>query len=242
MNKKPIILLFSLMFILMSGKLHSVKLINETDAFLAKEKEMSDQVASRIWENMVESKHGLKKDVLRLAISGYLKLNQNGSLQSGKPLTIIDFDLPSTDKRMWVIDMKSYALKFNSLVSHGRNSGLLHAENFSNQPESYMSSLGFFLTGETYMGKHGKSLRLDGLENGINDQARSRAIVIHAAAYAEMKFIKNFGRLGRSLGCPALPKENYEEIISAIKDKSCIFVHSNQDDYKRESIFLNGSV
>ncbi|MEX0883084.1 MAG: murein L,D-transpeptidase catalytic domain family protein [Cyclobacteriaceae bacterium] len=222
--------------------MHSGKLINESDSILAKEKEMLEQMTTMIWDNMGGMKHGLKKEVLLLAINGYLRLNQEGSLQSGKPLTIIDFDLPSTDKRMWVIDMETYTLKFNSLVAHGKNSGHLHAKNFSNQPESHMSSLGFYLTGETYLGKHGNSLRLDGLEHGINDQARSRAIVIHAAAYAEKKFIKNFGRLGRSLGCPALPKENYEEIIRIIKDKSLIFVHSNQGNYKRESVFLNGRV
>ena len=123
-------------------------------------------------------------------------------------------------------------------MAHGRNSGGLHAKKFSNVPESYMSSLGFYLTGETYIGKHGQSLRLDGLEEGINDNARLRAIVMHAAEYAEGSFVKHHGRLGRSLGCPALPDDNFKEIVDLIKDKSCLFIHASENTYRTQSAYI----
>jgi len=192
-----------------------------------------------IWQNIQREAGSLRKEVLELALKGYQQMQEQGLLKEGKPLTVIDFDLPSTQKRLWVIDMRSQKLQHTSLVSHGKNSGLIKAEKFSNTPESHMSSLGFYLTGETYVGKHGASLRLDGLEKGINDMARSRAIVIHAADYAEPTFLKNYGRLGRSLGCPALPTENYEEILALIKEKSCLFIHADEASYKKQSVFVS---
>ncbi|MFO7825264.1 MAG: murein L,D-transpeptidase catalytic domain family protein [Cyclobacterium sp.] len=192
-----------------------------------------------IWQNIQQEAGSLRKQVLELALKGYQQMQEQGLLKEGKPLTVIDFDLPSTQKRLWVIDMESQKLQHTSLVSHGKNSGLIKAEKFSNTPESHMSSLGFYLTGETYVGKHGASLRLDGLEKGINDMARSRAIVIHAADYAEPTFLKNYGRLGRSLGCPALPTENYEEILALIKEKSCLFIHADEASYKKQSVFVS---
>lgn len=189
------------------------------------------------------SRHGEspRKEILRVAVAGYFRLVEEGKLKSGKPLSIIDFDKPSTEKRLWVIDMNDRILKHHSLVAHGRNSGDLMARKFSNKPSSYMSSLGFYLTGETYRGKHGKSLKLDGLEPGFNDMARPRAIVIHAAEYAEETFIHNTGRLGRSLGCPALPSENYDEIIDLIKEKSCLFIYADDPSYKNNSEFIQQS-
>jgi hypothetical protein len=124
-------------------------------------------------------------------------------------------------------------------VSHGRNSGDLMAEKFSNISSSYMSSLGFYLTGETYQGKHGYSLRLDGLEKGFNDKARERAIVIHGAQYANENFIKQTGRLGRSLGCPALPQEIAGDIINLIKENSLLLIYGQDQDYLTKSTFLN---
>ena len=106
-------------------------------------------------------------------------------------LTIVDFSLSSTQERMWVIDMKNQKVLLKSLVAHGRNSGLEYAKDFSNTNESFKSSLGFYITGETYTGKHGLSLRLDGMEYGINDNARNRAVVVHGADYVSKSFIKN---------------------------------------------------
>ncbi|MDR7130868.1 hypothetical protein J2X69_003227 [Algoriphagus sp. 4150] len=175
------------------------------------------------------------KEVFTLAIQGWNKMK--GNLKS-KVLTVIDFSLPSTAKRMWVIDPEKGEILLNSVVSHGRNSGDLMASAFSNQPESFKSSLGFYTTAETYSGKHGYSLRLDGLEKGFNDQARNRAIVIHGADYAKEEFAKTVGRLGRSLGCPALPSELSAEAIDLIKDGSLLFIFGNDDDYLTKSSLI----
>jgi len=122
-----------------------------------------------------------------------------------------------------------------SLVAHGRNSGDEFATKFSNSAESFQSSLGFYVTGEVYQGKHGFSLRLDGLEYGINDNARNRAVVIHGADYVSDKFAKSNGRLGRSLGCPAVPYAIHKEFINTIKDKSCLFIYHPSRTYVAKS-------
>lgn len=178
-------------------------------------------------------------DVLVYGIKGYLKLKSEGKISEGKPLTVIDFTLPSSEKRIWIIDMDNGEILHHGYVSHGRNSGDLMAKKFSNISSSYMSSLGFYLTGETYQGKHGYSLRLDGLEKGFNDKARERAIVIHGAQYANENFIKQTGRLGRSLGCPALPQEIAGDIINLIKENSLLLIYGQDQDYLTKSTFLN---
>lgn len=179
------------------------------------------------------------ENLLEMAVNGYHKLVNNEQLEKGKTLTIVDFSLPSTEKRLWIIDVESGIILTNTVVSHGRNSGDLMAEKFSNIDSSYMSSLGFYVTGETYFGKHGYSLRLDGVEKGFNDKARDRAIVIHGAEYANENFITNTGRLGRSLGCPALPVDTSKEIIDIIKDKTCLFIFGKDDDYIAKSKLIN---
>lgn len=178
------------------------------------------------------------REALDTGIAGYLKLVNSGKIQKGKPLTIIDFSLPSTEKRLWTLDPESGAVLHHSLVAHGRNSGNVVARKFSNVNASYMSSLGFYVTAETYSGKHGYSLRLDGLEKGFNDQARNRAIVIHGADYANPDFIRTTGRLGRSLGCPALPTKLSKTIIDSIKENSCLFIYADDPDYKKKSPFV----
>lgn len=174
-------------------------------------------------------------EAVSLALEGWEKLEN----QLEKPLlTVIDFTLPSTEKRLWIIDLEKQEILLNTVVSHGRNSGELMAERFSNSPESYQSSLGFYKTGETYHGKHGYSLRLDGLEKGFNDQARNRAIVIHGADYAREEVAKTSGRLGRSLGCPALPTELSAKVIDLIKDGSLIFIYGNDQNYLSNSVLI----
>jgi hypothetical protein len=163
-------------------------------------------------------------DCFEKAIDGFSKLQKIGIVKK-TVLTIIDFDLPSTEKRLWVIDMTTSSILFHTYVAHGKNSGELYANQFSNESESFKSSLGFYSTGEVYNGKHGKSLKLDGLEKGINDNARNRGIVIHAADYVSDFFIKAHNRLGRSQGCPALPIEFTEKIINKIKGKSCLYIY-----------------
>jgi len=140
-------------------------------------------------------------------------------------LSIIDFTIPSTEKRLWIIDLKNAKVLHHTLVAHGRNSGELYAKKFSNTPESNQSSLGFYRTGQTYIGKNGLSLKLYGLEPGVNDRAESRAIVIHSANYVSESFIKKYGRLGRSFGCPAIPVDNHKEIINTLAGGSCLYIH-----------------
>jgi len=166
-------------------------------------------------------------DTFKAAYAGYKKLNKyNNPL-----LTVIDFNLPSSEKRMYVLDMIKKKVLFVSYVSHGRNSGENYATSFSNRNGSHQSSLGFYRTAGTYQGGNGYSLLLDGLEKGINDQARPRAIVIHGADYCSEKVIRSSGRLGRSFGCPALPLELTKPIINTIKGGSLLFIYANQPDY-----------
>ena len=150
------------------------------------------------------------------AFEGYEQLKQQGKIEN-EILTIVDFSLSSSQERMWVIDMKTQKVILKSLVSHGRNSGSEFATDFSNANESFKSSLGFYVTGETYTGKHGLSLRLDGMEYGINDNARNRAVVVHGADYVSKSFIRNTGRLGRSQGCPAVSYEVHKELFEKLR-------------------------
>lgn len=158
------------------------------------------------------------------ALEGFYKLKEKGLVERDV-ITLIDFTKSSNQKRLWVIDLENNVVLFNTLVAHGKNSGEEFANSFSNKSESFQSSLGFYITGEVYNGKHGMSLKLDGLEKGFNDNARNRAVVVHGADYVSESFIKNHNRLGRSQGCPAVPVEMNEKIINAIKGKSCLFIY-----------------
>lgn len=177
----------------------------------------------------------LSFDVFRKGMLGYYNIK---GLSTSAKLVIVDFSKPSTQKRLCVIDVKQEKLLYQSLVAHGVNSGGNIATSFSNTPDSRQSSLGFYITGETYEGKHGYSLRIDGVEQGINHNARSRAIVIHAADYVSHAFVKKNGRLGRSWGCPALPKHLSKEIINTIKNKSCLFIYAKDNVYLEASKYI----
>ena len=178
------------------------------------------------------------RDVFILAMTGFEKLQRQGKLVNERYLTIVDFRLPSTRERLWVLDMVDRKIVFKTLVAHGRNSGELYATEFSDVPQSFQSSLGFYLASETYSGKHGLSLRLDGLEPGINGHARDRAIVMHGADYVSQNFIQENGRLGRSQGCPAIPLEISETIINTIQGQSCLFIYQPGSRYVERSKLL----
>ncbi len=165
-----------------------------------------------------------------VAYKGFNKLKAMGSIKKDL-LTIVDFSKSSNTKRLWIIDMATNTVLYNTLVAHGRNSGDEFATTFSNSNSSNKSSLGFYATGEIYMGKHGRSLRLDGLES-TNSNARSRGVVMHAADYVSESFIKLHNRLGRSQGCPALPANLTAQVINLIKDKSCLFIYHPTKSYK----------
>jgi len=173
-----------------------------------------------------------------LAYKGWLELKDSISLKNNT-ITVVDFSQPSTQKRFYMIDIDSKKILYQDYVAHGKNTGMLNAKKFSNTPNSLQSSLGFFKTGETYFGKHGLSLKLDGLEKGINHLARDRHIVVHTAKYAEESFIKKYGRLGRSFGCPAIPAANYNKVIEEIKDGTLLFIYHPETDYLHKSTILN---
>lgn len=172
------------------------------------------------------------------AFEGFKLLKQQGKIKKDL-LTLIDFSKSSNTKRLWVIDMSTKTILYNTLVAHGRNSGDEFATTFSNVSNSNKSSLGFYATGELYTGKHGSSMRLDGLENGINSNARNRAVVMHGADYVSENFIKQHRRLGRSLGCPALPNNVTKEIINLIQGKSCLFIYYPSKKYTASSKLIS---
>lgn len=166
------------------------------------------------------------------ALKGFYSLKEKGLIKNDV-LTLIDFSVSSNLKRLWIIDLTNNMVLLQTLVAHGRNTGDEFATDFSNTPESFKSSLGFYLTGEVYNGKHGLSLKLDGLDKGLNDNARNRAVVIHGANYVSESFIRDHKRLGRSQGCPAVPVELASDIISMIKGQSCIFIYHSSMDISR---------
>ncbi|MCR4034066.1 MULTISPECIES: murein L,D-transpeptidase catalytic domain family protein [Flavobacterium] len=172
------------------------------------------------------------------ALKGFYLLKEKGVIKKNI-LTLIDFSLSSNTKRLWVIDLTTNTILFNSLVAHGRNTGEEFATAFSNLNSSFKSSLGFYATGEIYQGKHGASLRLDGLENGVNSNARQRGVVMHGADYVSESFIRDHKRLGRSQGCPAVPVELTDEIIEVIKDQSCLYIYHPSRSFAMEERLIS---
>ena len=180
----------------------------------------------------------LEYDPFEKALKGYLKLQKEGQIKKHSYLTVIDMSISANRNRFFLIDIENKKIVHKSIVAHGRNSGEEYAKFFSNKIGSFKSSIGFYRTAETYKGKHGLSLRLDGLEFS-NSNARKRAIVIHAADYVSSVFIQKNGRLGRSLGCPSLPQENYDQIVHKIKNGSLLFIYYPQEDYLKNSTLAN---
>ncbi len=178
-------------------------------------------------------------EVFRKAFIGYLNLKKENKLSKPDILSCIDFSLPSTQERLWIIDLKNKKVLFHELVAHGKNSGGNMATTFSNIMNSNMSSLGFYVTAQKYTGKHGLSLRLSGQEAGYNDMAMARAVVIHGADYVSKEFVKSMGRLGRSFGCPAVSREVSDGVINAIADGSCVFIYYPDNGYLQKSALLN---
>jgi hypothetical protein len=195
-----------------------------------------DGVEARI--AYLSDKMDINNQAIRLAIIGYEKLKMLGKLTNSKYLTIADFSKPSSMERLYVIDMELQKVVLKTLVAHGRNSGTLFAKQFSNKSASYQSSLGFYITGKPYNGKHGTSLSLNGIEEGINDKANQRAIVMHGADYVSQDFIQRQGYIGRSQGCPAVPNNQIKGIIKAIEGASCLFVYAPNSQYLTHSTFI----
>lgn len=184
-------------------------------------------------------RRGLSFEAFRYGMIGYSILRSEGRLSDKNLLTIIDFTQSSCKKRFYTIDLDRRAVRYHTYVSHGKNTGEDMARAFSNIVHSNQSSLGFYVTAETYIGSKGFSLKLDGPEKGVNDNLRERAVVIHAADYVSEGWIRKVGRLGRSQGCPALPNDLSREIINTIKNNTAIFAYFNDARYLSGSPYLN---
>jgi hypothetical protein len=183
---------------------------------------------------------GLSKEIFLLAIKGMNKLSISGKLKNPGIVSIADYSQSSMNKRLYVIDLINKKILFNTYVAHGRNTGDEFAKHFSNVEGSYKSSLGFYITENPVFGSHtGYSLLIKGVEKGFNDNAVKRAIIIHSADYATEKFIKKYGRLGRSYGCPVLPPELNKSIIETIQGGSCLFIYNPDHAYLCKSLLLN---
>lgn len=194
-------------------------------------------VMRSVYDSLHLSIKGLSHEAFEYAKKGFEKLVEEGRLINDSIISIIDFSKPSSEKRLYILDMKNYRLLFNTLVSHGRNSGREFASSFSNQPSSYMSSPGFYITRETYEGKNGYSLKLEGIEKGINDKAYDRGIVVHGAGYVNESLANAQGFIGRSQGCPAVPVEMSQPVINRIKNGTCLFIYHPSYIY-RSAILL----
>ena len=206
-------------------------------SFSHNSKDISNNVADQV--SYISTQYNINHEAVQLALNGYQKLRSLGKLVNVQYLTIADFSKPSNEERLFIIDLNIMQVVVKSLVAHGRNSGVKIANQFSNQYASFQSSLGFYITGSEYKGKHGNSLELYGVEAGINDHAKNRAIVIHGADYVSKTFIQQQGYIGRSLGCPAVPNNKVRDIIDAIQGASCMFVYAPNKNYLVQSALLN---
>lgn len=184
------------------------------------------------------SDESLNFEAFRLAYKGFIKIHSEELLFNDSIITVIDYSKPSNVERLYILDIKNVKILEKSLVAHGQSTGSLIPESFSNVCQSHKSSLGFYITENTYLGKHGYSLRIEGLEKGINDNAKKRAIVFHGAQYVSRKYISKYGRIGRSFGCPALPLEKNREIIDLIKHRTCVFIYHPSSNYLKASRFI----
>lgn len=203
-----------------------------TPAKVVTEDSLYSTYVSKIYTAAHLEQAGLKPEVFEKALTGFYNLKNSGKISSEKSiLTIADFDQNSTKKRLWIIDLKKDSLLLNTWVAHGQNSGDDLATRFSDVNDSNESSLGFYVTAEVYKGKHGRSLRLDGMDEGYNANARKRSIVVHGAAYVSQGTINQLGRLGRSLGCPAVAPELADMVINTIEGKTVIFINGSKQPY-----------
>lgn len=180
----------------------------------------------------------LNPKVLKLSLVAYLNARKKG-MDDKKVLTIVDYSKPSADRRLWVIDLNSDKVLFNTWVAHGKNSGEADATSFSNKESSLKSSLGVYETVEPYTGHDGYSLRVRGLDPGFNDNAYDRAVVFHGAAYVSAEVAKDRGMLGRSWGCMAVPKDTIAPLINTIKDDTIVVAYYPDQKWLNSSSYLD---
>ncbi|WP_372876060.1 murein L,D-transpeptidase catalytic domain family protein [Pseudomonas sp.] len=191
-----------------------------------------------LFDSLTRVAPGLDRQVLEHALAAMQCALKHGA-EPAQRLAVIDYAQPSTARRLWIFDLQHQRLLLNDLVAHGRMSGENLATRFSNTQDSHQSSLGLFRAAESYSGKHGYSLRMDGLEPGVNDRARERAIVIHAASYVDPRLAKTQGRIGRSLGCPAVRPQVARMVVDQLKGGQFIFAWYPDQDWLQGSAYLN---
>ncbi|ALJ00666.1 hypothetical protein DC20_18895 [Rufibacter tibetensis] len=212
--------------------------ITISDSSAATGKESFEDFLEDLYDEADLNKAGLSFDVFRRAATGFYNLKEQRKLNGSKSLlTVIDFGKPSSQKRLWIVDLDKKKVLYHSLVAHGSGSGNERAVKFSNTVNSHMSSLGFYVTENTYIGKHGLSLKLNGLDRGFNTNAKQRAVVVHGADYVSESFVRQHGRLGRSHGCPALPKEITSQVVQLIKGGTLLYIDAPSANYS--SAYLN---
>lgn len=187
---------------------------------------------------LLEAAPAVNPDALKLALRAVDCAGRGAAATRTDVLALLDYSRPSTEPRLWVFDLEGNRLLFEELVAHGKNSGGNIPERFSNIPGSLMSSMGVFRTAETYYGKHGYSLRLEGLEEGVNDRSRERAIVMHAAGYVDGRLAQRLGRIGRSFGCPAVRPAVSRELIDTVRGGALLFAYYPDEEWLRNSGFL----
>jgi hypothetical protein len=214
------------------GSLITTSLFSSFLIFANSNNDLADKFASQT--------HDLKPQVVQLALNAQDNAEKKGLVHNKQYVTVIDYSLPSTDKRLWVLDLKNQKVVYNTYVAHGKNSGQNYATQFSNDPRSKESSIGVYVTEGTYSGHHGNSLRLEGLDKGYNSNAESRGIVMHSADYVDENIIENYGRLGTSWGCPALNPQIAQPIINTIKGGSVILAYYPDQNWLKHSQYLQG--
>lgn len=196
--------------------------------------------AALLYDSMRLERSGLNEDAFTYAWRGYRNLLKKGLIRRKNVLSICDFSQPSSHKRMYVIDLLHKKLLYRTYVAHGQNSGVEYASSFSNEPNSFKSSLGFYLTSRTYFGRNGLSLKIQGMDTGFNDLAGKRNIVLHGCTYVSQAHLAHYGSLGTSLGCPAMPAAISPRIIRAVEHGSCLFIYHPTKKYLDGSNILNG--
>jgi hypothetical protein len=196
--------------------------------------------ADNLYDSIQLDKSGLNRKAFEYAWKGYTILVEKKMIQKTGIITICDFSQSSRRKRLYLVDIENYKLLMQTHVAHGRNSGKEYATRFSNQAKSHQSSLGFYITRDTYWGGHGLALKIDGLEPGINDKAERRNIVVHGSKYVGPDYLRFSKYIGRSFGCPAIPSKQTNEIINTIKNGTCFFIYHPTKKYIEASKILNG--
>ncbi|MGZ3922235.1 MAG: murein L,D-transpeptidase catalytic domain family protein [Flavisolibacter sp.] len=197
-----------------------------------------ENYSNLLYDSLHLQELGMQKEALKYAYLGQQKLVEEGRIVNSNILTVCDFTQPSDSKRLYIIDVRNFKVLLNTYVAHGRNSGGLYAQRFSNRASSLESSLGFYITKGTYRGKHGLSLKLEGEDKGYNDKALARGIVVHGASYIGDEWLG--GKMGRSFGCPAVPSRMAPKVIDLIKNGTCLFIYHPLKSYLHGSNVLNG--